>query len=586
MPKAGTNGLLAASILLILTQATATAADPPRLTRPAHATKLDVDPGRTYSAPVLLVHPNNSRVLASYVEMRSRKCGLLVSNDAGQSWTRRDNLPGLNNYPFCFTANGSVAQTPIAFGRDGRLYYALAGWDVQDGAGTGTVSVQLARSEDVGENWQTTLVRNARGTAGNDTENNRPVQGLAVDTKRGKEDIVYVAWRQNHSIAQAPNAVPEFPTVAVSRDGGRTFDEPINLSKGVYTEGLIAEALKTTTTTAGPTTTTTAPEQPPVTTPASPATTVPAAPPAAAGDPARPTNFGGGNPHVTLDDKGNVYIVWPSRNRNITGGVGPAVFLSKSTDQGRSFTTTQIAPFRWGNPGFGNVFIAWSPKGGSQGSLHLVQEGTDRPEIRNELDVLYRRSLDGGKTWSEPKVLNDDDPAKVYFQFDPNLRIAPDGRIDVVWWDTRDDPGTRANDVYYTYSTDNGVTWAKNIRITDQSVNRKIGVWGNNFNVDSQPGLASTGRVALIGWDDTRNTDTSAPVNTQLGGGVQDIYVNAVQFAALGGGVSRTAKIVLAGVVGLFVVGLVLLVMALLSRRRGAPPPERKRVGREPAGVA
>jgi hypothetical protein len=33
------------------------------------------------------------------------------------------------------------------------------------------------------------------------------------------------------------------------------------------------------------------------------------------------------------------------------------------------------------------------------------------------------------------------------------------------------------NDVYYSYSTDNGSSWSPNMRISDESSNRKIGSW-------------------------------------------------------------------------------------------------------------
>jgi len=70
-----------------------------------------------------------------------------------------------------------------------------------------------------------------------------------------------------------------------------------------------------------------------------------------------------------------------------------------------------------------------------------------------------------------------------------------------------------------------------------------------------------------------------------IGGGVQDIFVSAVQFKAIGGGTSKTAKIVLAGVVGLLLVGLILLLAGLVNRRNGpgdAPAPAK---GRTSAGV-
>lgn len=88
--------------------------------------------------------------------------------------------------------------------------------------------------------------------------------------------------------------------------------------------------------------------------------------------------------------------------------------------------------------------------------------------------------------------------------------------------------------MYYAYSTDDGRTWSKNVRITDQSVDRRVGVWGQNYDIASQPGVGSTEAYAVFGWDDIRNTDRSIGDNNYLGGGVQDIYIAAAQFEAIG----------------------------------------------------
>lgn len=59
----------------------------------------------------------------------------------------------------------------------------------------------------------------------------------------------------------------------------------------------------------------------------------------------------------------------------------------------------------------------------------------------------------------------------------------------MAWWDRRDDPGLNAGfgNVYYTASTDNGNSWLPNARITDRLVDRRIGVFGNNFDVWAPP---------------------------------------------------------------------------------------------------
>jgi Neuraminidase (sialidase) len=114
--------------------------------------------------------------------------------------------------------------------------------------------------------------------------------------------------------------------------------------------------------------------------------------------------------------------------------------------------------------------------------------------------------------------------------------------------------------VYLSSSTDNGATWSKNMRITDRVVDRRIGIWANGYDVNVPPGIASTDRFLVVGWDDTRN-------GTQLTQ-TQDLFTSDVQFQQLQGGTSTAAKLALAAVAGIGLVGLVLLSFTIVGRRR------------------
>ena len=574
---------LAGVALVALAQGVAGAAtnDPLRLTTPVNATKADQDPLRTYSGPFMAIDPSNSNnIVASFVDMRTRRCGLMRSTDAGQSWRRLDATPGTTSYPSCLSNNSNIFQGPMAFGRNSTLYYGLAGWDIQDravGSG-GNVNILLARSTDLGDTWQTTIVRDIRGAEGEKVENNRPVGNIAVDSKSGSDDIVYVAWQYSTPFVVAPNANPTRAVVAVSTNGGRNFGAPVNISEPAWADGANRQKAIT-----SPTATTLAPG---VTT-----TTLlaPAGSRAAQAD--QPANFGGRNPAITVDNKGNAYALWFNTGANIAPGVLTGEWVSKSSDGGKTWTASQAGPMSPHTGGIGR--IAWSPGGGPQGTVNLVTQvnttvTADLPGgVSGVGHVALKQSFDGGKTWSAEKLLNDDDPKAFYGQYIPNVSVAPNGRIDVAWWDTRSDPGIRSNDVYYTHSEDNGKTWSKNQRITDKSIDRRYGVWGNNFDMSSPPGIASTNAFTVFGWDDTRNTDFSSPANAGFGGGVQDVYTAAVQYKELGGGTSAAVKSALAGVVGLLVVGLVLLGVSVGQKRRvgGTAGREKTVTGKAPAGV-
>jgi hypothetical protein len=554
------------SVGFLFMQAGASAAGPPRITKPVQATTGDVDPARTYSGPSVAIDPENPMtVVAAMGEMRTRRCYLVRSADAGHTWKRLDTSPSTPSYPFCLSTNFAVGMAHVAFGRHHTLYYALPGWDTQDRlGGAGDVSVLLGRSTDLGDSWQTTLVDDVRGKQGDQVESNRPVTSLSVDTHSGSQDIVYVGWFRSFPNLLAPNLEPVHPMVGVSSDGGKTFAPPVDVSKGAFDSPAVrTQAFQ------GTTTVPTLPG----------ATTTTAVPGSRAAQPDLVANFGGRDTSVAVGNNGTVYVAWRSQTANHNPRPLPALFLSKSTDKGKTFTVSQITPFTY-NIG-GQPVLRWSPKGGADGTLHLVYEGTTRPQISGEADIDYQRSTDGGKTWSEPKILNDDDPAKLYAQHIPTIAVAPNGRLDAAWWDFRNDPGINGNDVYHASSADNGLTWSANDRITDQLDDRRVGVFGNNFDVTAPPGLASTNAYLAVGWDDTRNSKPG-----ELGAGTQDVFVASVQYRALGGGSSKATKLVLAGVGGLLVVGLALVVGAFATRRK-TDRPESSAVGRlrSPADV-
>ena len=542
--------------LVLLAQGAASAADPPVLTTPVHVTKEDLNPVRTYSAPNLLAHPKDPMVVVgAFADLRTRRCGLVRTVDGGTTWKILESSPSPASYPSCNSNPRGSFQGLLGFGRDNALYYALDGWDTQDGGINGNVSMVVSRSTDLGDTWQPVIARDARGKTGEAQESYRPITGFAVDSRTGSQDKVYVGSGRRQPGFSGPNQLPVQPVVATSVDGGKTFGEPVNLAESAFSDAAMRQkAFQTATTAPGATTT---------------STTVPP-PGSRAATPDQAANFGGFGPSITVDDKGTAYAMWPATYANLSPRPSNGIFLSRSDDQGKTWSTSQVTPFNANVGSFSNV--TWSPEGGDQGTLHAVIDGYEAVGVTGYQDIYYYRSTDGGRTWSERRNITDDDPKDFFGQFYPNIAVAPDGRIEIAFWDSRDDPGYRANDVYMTTSTDNGETWSKNLRVTEKSIDRRIGVWSTNFDITSPPGLAPAKAYTMLAWDDTRNTDVSAPDATALGGGLQDIYISAVQYEELGGGTSRAAKIALAGVVGLLVVGLALFGVSMVSRRNGGGP--------------
>jgi hypothetical protein len=102
----------------------------------------------------------------------------------------------------------------------------------------------------------------------------------------------------------------------------------------------------------------------------------------------------------------------------------------------------------------------------TSGNVYLLCS-VERFSNTDPLDVMFARSTDGGLTWSAPVRVNDD-PGEDAWQWFGTMSVAPDGRIDVIWLDTRDNPGTLLSSLYYSYSVDAGESWSVNERLTSE----------------------------------------------------------------------------------------------------------------------
>jgi len=103
--------------------------------------------------------------------------------------------------------------------------------------------------------------------------------------------------------------------------------------------------------------------------------------------------------------------------------------------------------------------------GPTRGNVYMLAS-VNRSSNPDPMDVMFARSTDGGVTWSAPVRVNDD-PGTSAWQWFGTMSVAPSGRIDVVWLDTRNDTtGGYLSELYYSYSTDAGVTWSANVALS------------------------------------------------------------------------------------------------------------------------
>ena len=99
--------------------------------------------------------------------------------------------------------------------------------------------------------------------------------------------------------------------------------------------------------------------------------------------------------------------------------------------------------------------------GPAHGNVYILAS-VDRFSNDDPADVMFAKSVDGGETFSAPIRINND-LGTDNTQWFGTMSVAPNGRIDVVWLDTRDAPeGTNMSVLYYTFSDDQGETWSGN----------------------------------------------------------------------------------------------------------------------------
>ena len=108
----------------------------------------------------------------------------------------------------------------------------------------------------------------------------------------------------------------------------------------------------------------------------------------------------------------------------------------------------------------GQPWIAVDPSIGPRSGWLYVLCSVSTPT--DPLDIMFSRSTDGGQTWSAPVRVNDDAVGNRAYQWFGTMSVAPHGRIDVVWNDTRGSADSTKSALYYSYSNDGGMTWSAN----------------------------------------------------------------------------------------------------------------------------
>ena len=466
------TGALLGLLSLLPAAALAATSDNPVVSGAVQVTN-DPSPVRSHTSPQMGVDPKTGAlVIVEANPNGQRTCDAHISIDDGRSWFAGGTMM-VSPFTDCTTRESEYGPyATMAFARDGTLYVAFVGSERLNLTHNNVPrSVFLARSTDDGRTFTTASVFHA--PTGNPDRGANKGPMLALDPSDSQR--VYVGWRQG--AFGGPAAEKLKSNVATSDDGGRTFGAPVDLTD----------------------------------------------------------SNGGDYPSLAVGGDGTVHAVYwrrtfPTPPSSVPTPVRP-IYYQRSTDHGKTWSKVQIDA---GNQAAARpALVAADP---ASSTVYIVWYGTSvvndiGPSFQSTLNIFMKVSHDGGKSFGDRIVLNDD-TARPINHYDPGISIAPNGRVDVAWYDDRngvtppllgninpEDPGLQ--DVYYSSSTDHGQTWGPNLRLTDRSIDRSIGIWGNNIESHYNVGIASTDTAIYVAWQDTRNGNP----NTQS----EDIYTASVK---------------------------------------------------------
>lgn len=410
-------------------------------------TAIDLQHERSQNSPVLAVDPTDGRFVVAASRVDGPEFDCALHVSGDGG---RSWLP-VEPVPELPEGAERCYAPEVAFGADGRLYYLFVGLH---GQGNAPMGAFLVTSDDRGQTFS--APEQLLGA-------NRYMVRLALDTDQGSQGRLHLVWVE----ATSPPPVggfgpPPNPVMAAhSDDGGATWSDPVQVS-----------------------------------------------------DPDRDRVVA---PAVVVDD-GAVHVAYYDLQddvRDYQGLEGPAwggtwsLVVSSSLDGGQRFTRHRVVDdgvvagervmliFTTPPPALavdraGRLFAAWAD----------ARHG-DR-------DVLLRRSPDAGETWESPVRVNDDPLASGRDQHLPRVGVSPEGRVDVVFADRRDDPDNTRQHVFYAYSTDAGASFSPNVQVTEEASDTRT---GPRYPIPSARGLVEFGsRQALVSqpagvllaWPDTR----------------------------------------------------------------------------------
>jgi hypothetical protein len=413
------------------------------------------------------------------------KIGYYTSFDGGCTWTDGGFLPGYERYNI-------TSDISFAFDRHNDVYAAvLVDGETGDGQFSG---VAVSRSTDGGRHFAPPTLIHPDATGA--TFSDKP--WIGVDTTNGPHaGSIYVVWNLDDN--NSPSAPIYFSR---STDGGKTFSPGMEISgdSSVCQFGAPAGGAKRCDSALGAT---------PVISPDGTISVVYAYLDPNRGAQEEDDNSSGDvNGDVRLSGQADLASCQPLPPDNFAH---THLLVVQSKDGGATWNapvdaaTVYDIPFHFNNSCFRNFSLPAFAADPTKGTLYLSWAD----ERNGDADILLARSTDGGTTWSAPVRVNDDPVGNGKDQFQPQVAVAPNGVVSVMFFDRRNDPNNVLIDTYLAQSTNGGQSFHPNVRVTTVSWNPSTDAplpnpGGLITFIGDYQGLAVDNHFAHVFWNDTR----------------------------------------------------------------------------------
>lgn len=234
-------------------------------------------------------------------------------------------------------------------------------------------------------------------------------------------------------------------------------------------------------------------------------------------------------PNAAVAPDGTVYVAWLNVDVTVNQDTSAALYIDKSTDGGQNWGADVMVRGINSLPGHlttaggtadarARSFPSIAVDPANSSNVYMVYAEDVTTGDTDEGDIFFIKSTNGGATWSStPLQVNDVSSGD---QFEPWMAVKPDGTIDVVWYDRRNDSQDEKWDVYIARSTDGGASFSPNLRLTDQSFATPVVAGGEGW-MGEYLGLAVDATTAYVAFTSSLTDSTG------------DVYFDKIANAAV-----------------------------------------------------